>query len=81
MKVNVMTLENGQDYLIVDTLEDGDNKYLFFANEKDELDTCIRKVVLWNNKECVTKLDNKEELERVLMLYRKKYGRDDLDER
>ena len=45
MKVNVMTLENGKDYIIIDTLEDGDNKYLFYVNEQDALDICIRKVV------------------------------------
>ena len=65
MKANIITLENGKNYAVIDTLEDNANKYLFFVNENDGIDVGVRKVVKKDNKEYITKLDSREELEKV----------------
>ena len=81
MKANIITLENGKNYAVIDTLEDNANKYLFFVNENDGIDVGVRKVVKKDNKEYITKLDSKEELEKVMLLYHEKYERNGLNER
>ena len=81
MKANIITLENGKNYAVIDTLEDNANRYLFFVNENDGIDVGVRKVVKKDNKEYITKLDSREELERVMLLYHEKYERNDLNER
>ena len=81
MKANIITLENGKNYAVIDTLEDNANKYLFFVNENDGIDVGVRKVVKKDNKEYITKLDSREELEKVMLLYHEKYERNGLNER
>ena len=73
MEVNVITLENGCEYLIIDTIELNNKKYLFLSNEKDENDMCVRKVIIKEEKEFLVKLDNNEELENVLEEFSLKY--------
>ncbi|MBQ8902141.1 MAG: DUF1292 domain-containing protein [Bacilli bacterium] len=72
MEVNVVTLENNKDYIIIDTIEFNDNKYLFLSNKDDENDMCVRKIIT-KDREYLTKLDNKNELEEVLNIFATKY--------
>ncbi len=81
MKANIITLEDGKNYVVIDTLEDNANKYLFFVNENDGIDVGVRKVVNKDSKEYITKLDSREELEKVMLLYHEKYERNGLNER
>ena len=81
MKANIITLEDGKNYAVIDTLEDNTNRYLFFVNENDGIDVGVRKVVKKDNKEYITKLDSREELEKVMLLYHEKYERNGLNER
>ena len=72
MEVNVVTLENNKDYIIIDTIEFNDNKYLFLSNKDDENDMCVRKIIT-KDREYLTKLESENELEEVLNIFTTKY--------
>ncbi|MBQ7030939.1 MAG: DUF1292 domain-containing protein [Bacilli bacterium] len=72
MEVNVVTLENNKDYIIIDTIEFNDNKYLFLSNKDDENDMCVRKIIT-KDREYLTKLESENELEEVLNIFATKY--------
>jgi len=74
VEVNVITLDNGVDYMIVDALKVNDNNYFFLVNENDKMDFCIRKVIKENDKEYLVKLDSEEEFEDVMLAFNKKHG-------
>lgn len=70
MKMNLITLENNQDYIILSTIELKDNKYFVLVNELNDKDLCIRKVILnKDNKEVLVKLDSNEEFYKVLSMF------------
>lgn len=74
IEINVITLENGIDYLIIDTIINNENKYLFLAQENNDLDMCIRKVIKKeDNEEYLVKLDNDDEFEEVMTLFNEKH--------
>lgn len=79
MEVNVVTLENNKDYIIIDTIEFNDNKYLFLSNKDDENDMCVRKIIT-KDREYLTKLESENELEEVLNLFTTKYKGDKNEE-
>lgn len=79
MEVNVITLENEKDYIIIDTIEYNNNKYLFLSNKEDENDMCVRKVIL-KDKEYLIKLESENELEEVLNVFTTKYKGDNNEE-
>jgi len=80
--VNYITLENGREYIIIGALENKENKYLYLVNENDSLDMCIRKVIVENNKEVLTKLENEEEFEDIMDLFHEEFNRkEDNDEK
>lgn len=70
-EVKTVKLENGIEYIIVDEIIDKD-KYLILVNEMNDLDVCIRKVIVENNEEYIIGLDSDEELNKILNLYYKK---------
>lgn len=70
MNMNLITLENNQDYIILSTIDFNNNKYLILANELDDKDLCIRKVIMSkDNKEVIVKLDSNEEFFEVLAMF------------
>ena len=73
MNIDVVTLENNEEYLIVETIINNNNRYVFLANEKNNKDIAIRKVITKDNQEYLTKLDSEEEFEEVLKLFNNKY--------
>ena len=73
IEVNVITLENNRDYEIIDTIKIDDNRYLILSNEEDDNDICVRKIIVDANREYITKLDSKEELEEVMTNFYNKY--------
>lgn len=73
VEVNVIKLEDGIDYVIIDAIQNENNKYLFLANKNDELDVCIRKIILKDDKEYLVKLDSDEEFEDIMTLFNLKY--------
>ncbi len=69
--VNAVTLENGQDYLIMETIIFNNVEYLYLVNESDIKDVCIRKKINENEETYLTGLDNEDELEKVLKEFAK----------
>ncbi len=77
--LDVITLENNQNYLIIDTIVNENNKYLFLVNEDNKNDIVLRKVIKKDEKEYVTKLDSKDEFEEIMTLFNLKHlgGKDE----
>ena len=65
-ELDVVTLEDNQDYIVTDEILINGIKYVFLTNEKDVSSFCIRKVNIINNEEYLIGLDNKTELENAL---------------
>lgn len=79
LEVNVVELEDGKDYVIVDAIQNNDSKYLFLANKDDLENKCIRKIYLENNEEYLRKLTD-EEFEEALELFNLKHKDEGLNE-
>lgn len=73
LELNVIKLENNEEYVIVDAIQNEDNKYLFLANKDNEEDICIRKVIIKDGQEFLIKLDNDDEFDEVLALFNRKH--------
>lgn len=65
-EVTVVTLDNGQDYMIVkDSVIDG-KRYCYFVNENDETDICVRRIDKIENEDHFVYLDNDQEFNQVM---------------
>lgn len=71
MKLNFVTLENGNDYLVIEEKNYNNIKYLYLVNENDDKDFCIRKVVLDNGIDKIIALENDEEFNIAIKLFNK----------
>lgn len=71
--VNVITLENGKDYIITDATTNNNNKYLFLMGKLDKNDIVIRKVITKDDGEYVVKLDSEDEFSEVIALFANKH--------
>lgn len=81
MDINVITLDNGKDYLIIDALEIESDRYLLLANEKDDRDLCVRKVVVEDGKEFLDVLDSEDEFDKVMTVFEEKHRGGKYDEK
>lgn len=72
MDIKYVTLEDGLDYIIVEDIKEQNYEYLFLVKEDDEKKFLIRKVIVENNKELLSPLDNEEEFEYALSLFNNK---------
>ena len=73
MEVNTIILENNKSYIILDTISYQNNEYLVLANELDNTDIALRKVIKKeDNKEYLVKLDSEEEFDEVITLFHEK---------
>lgn len=68
----VITLDNGTEYLILDKEEIDGTIYTLFVNEKDNSDFCFRKTVIEDGKRYYAYLNDKKEFEKVLLVFTKK---------
>lgn len=64
-------LDNGIEYLIISSKTIDNETYTLFANINDESDICLRKTKYINNKEYYVGLDNKEEIDKVILHFTK----------
>ena len=71
--VEVVTLEDGKDYMVTAELEINNIKYLFLTNEDDVADFCLRKINTINNNEYLVGLNDKEEVIKVLQEFANKF--------
>lgn len=71
--IEVVTLEDGKDYMVTAELEINNIKYLFLTNEDDVADFCLRKINTINNNEYLIGLNDKEEVIKVLQEFTNKF--------
>ncbi len=71
--IDVVTLDNGKNYMVTEELVINNIKYVYLTNEDDVADFCIRKVNHINNNEYLVGLDNKEEVLMALNEFTKKH--------
>lgn len=70
MEVEYVTLEDGNDYFVVDIID----HYVYLKKEDDDKTFEIREVVKEENgEEFFVELDSQEEYENALLLFTKKY--------
>ena len=70
MEVEYVTLEDGNDYFVVDIID----HYVYLKKEEDDNTFEVRGVVKEDNgEEFFVELDNQEEYEKALLLFTKKY--------
>lgn len=67
-EVNIVTLENGLEYIEVDEVVYNNTKYILLANYKNIKDCCIRKIVIKDNQEYFCKIKEDENKE-ILKLF------------
>lgn len=65
-EVEVITLEDGKDYMVTDEFEINKVRYVYLTNEEDIADICIRKINIINNEEYLVGLDSEEEFKKAL---------------
>lgn len=71
--IDVVTLDNGKNYIVTEELVINNIKYVYLTNEDDVADFCIRKVNYINNNEYLVGLDNKEEVLMALNEFTRKH--------
>ena len=70
---DIYTLEiDGKQYLIIDQIKDKDNEFVYFSNEEDPKDFCIRKLASDDN-DALVGLDSDEEFDYALGLFLDKH--------
>ncbi len=80
MEINVLPLEDGKNYMIVDTIENGNFQYLLLANENDHDEIILRKVI-HEDKDYLVKLDSDDEFDEVMTVFNEKYRKGGNDEK
>ena len=78
-EVEIVTLENNQDFLIIDEIQVDDIKYVYLSNVNDEKDLCVRKVIKKDGKDIITKLSSDEELDKALLIFAKNHHGDKIE--
>ena len=70
-EINSIVLEDGKDYMILDTLVISENRYLVLSKIEDSRDFCIRKLL---DDGTLIGLSDKTEFDKVALYYLKKHG-------
>lgn len=71
--MDVVVLEDGTEYVILDSMEIDGDKFILFSNVDNPVDFCFRKLIIKDGKEVFSALSGKEEFEKVLLKFGLKY--------
>ena len=71
--MNIIVLDDGNEYIIVDSMEIDGEKFVFFANVTDPTDFCFRKEVIKNGEKVYSALADREEFEKIIKEFGLKY--------
>lgn len=71
INVNCVTLENNNNYMVIQEKKYNDVTYLYLVNENDSNDFCIRKVIVEDGIKKLAILDNDEEFYLIIKLFNK----------
>lgn len=63
--METIVLDDNKEYMIIEQLEDSNNKYTLFSNIDNSENFCIRKIVNKDDKNYFVRLDNKKEAELI----------------
>ena len=66
---NLVTLENGVDYIEIDEVTYNDTKYVLLVNHQNIKDSCVRKVLINEGQEYLYKVKDELEYSKVLNLF------------
>lgn len=69
-------LENNKEYLILNEIKNGSDKYIYLVNAEDPKDFCIRKSLVNSEKEVLIGLKDEEEFRKALLLFNKNLKKD-----
>ncbi len=73
MNIDVIKLENGKEYGIIDTITHNGSNYLVLSNILDNNDFCIRKVIEKEGREVIVKLNDQNEFEEIMKMFYNKH--------
>lgn len=73
--MNVVTLEDNKEYMIIGAEEVDNNKYLILTNEEEPEKLVVRRIITENNEDFLVKLDTKDEYDKVIYNYYEEYKR------
>ncbi|NLL44911.1 MAG: hypothetical protein GX247_04535 [Mollicutes bacterium] len=69
---DVIELENGNEYVVIDEITKNNNTYVYLVNEKEATDFCIRKLIDEGTEKVLIGLDNEEEFRQALLYFTNK---------
>lgn len=79
-KALIITLEDNENYLVIDKIGYKEDVYIYLVNENDSTDFCIRKRSLKDNEEYLVGLSSDYEFDFALGLFADVHKNDDLKE-
>lgn len=68
-EVEVITLEDGNTYMVVDEINVNGVRYVYLSNEEDVASFAVRKINIINNEEYLVSLSDKEEFNKALQYF------------
>lgn len=77
VQVKVLDID-GNDYILIDTIENNGHNYCYYVRENDSSDVQILKSIVENGKEVLISLDTDKELDDAIILFSEKYNNSDL---
>ena len=72
--INVVTLEDGIEYTVIDEITIEDKKYIYLSSINNDNDFCIRKVVVIENEEYIIGLEDDKEFDLALTTFAKNHN-------
>lgn len=70
---DVINLEDGIEYAIIEEIESNGNTYIYLSNVEDSEDFCIRKKIVENGQITIVGLNDDSEFDLALMLFAKNH--------
>ncbi len=80
MEANIIKLEDGNNYIIIDTIESNNKRFLLLLKVGSENDIVFRKVIIEKGSEWLVKIDDVDEFEQLMTDYILKYRKSDENE-
>ena len=71
-EINTVILENGIEYTEVDDIIYNNIRYILLSNIDNVKDSCIRKIVMLDSEEYISKLDSDSEFDMILSMFLEK---------
>lgn len=71
-ELEIITLDDGKDYIVTDEIIIDDVKYVYLTDEADIASFCIRKINIINNEEYLVSLKDRNEFNMALEKFMEK---------